>query len=433
MSTETILPIDRQSVSAQSTLKQEPQWMSELRLKGLELAEALELPRLEKSRIDRWNHDGYGAYKHTAFIEAFSGLPSAAQELLNEENSANLLVQINSSLAYSNVKAELASQGVLFMDLETALKQHSDLVQSYFMKVVKQDENRVTALHSAIWNGGIFLYVPKNIKVDLPLQALFLSDDAQATFAPHILIIAEANSSVSFVDNWISTGEGQRVANGIIEVHVKQGAKVRYASVHNLGEQVTDLTYRRAIVDNDGRMEWIGGELDSGNVLSDTTTILKGGGASSDAKVICVGTNDQKMNLTTRAIHIGRNTNSDMITRAVMRDQSTAIINGVTKIEKGATGANGQQTEKVLMLSPQARGDANPILLIDEDDVKCGHAASVGQVNPEQIHYLMSRGIAKSEAQRLIIYGFLAPVVAELPIEKIAAKLQELVERKLGQ
>jgi Fe-S cluster assembly protein SufD len=407
--------------------------MFELRLKGLELAGALELPRLEKTRLDRWNLDGYGGYKHTDLIKTFNELPEAAKELLNEENSANLLVQINSSAAYSDVKIELASQGVLFLDLETALKQHGDLVKPYFMQAVKQDESKITALHSAIWNGGIFIYVPKNVKVELPLQALFLSNDAQVTFAPHILIVAEANSSVSFVDNWISIEEGQRVVNGVIEVFVKQGAKVQYASVHNLGEQVTDLTYRRAIVENDGRMEWVIGELNSGNVLSDTTSILKGGGASSDAKVICVGTNDQKLNLTTRAIHFGRNTNSDMITRAVMRDQSTAIINGVTKIEKGATGANGQQTEKVLMLSPHSRGDANPILLIDEDDVKCGHAASVGQVNPEQIHYLMSRGIAKSEAQRLIIYGFLAPVVAEIPIEKLAGKLQQLVERKLGQ
>jgi Fe-S cluster assembly protein SufD len=433
MSTETILPIDRHAVSAQSEIKQEPQWMSELRLKGLELAGTLELPRLEKTRLDRWNLADYGVYKHTSLIETFYGLPEAAIGLLNEENSANLLVQINSSLAYSDVKAELASQGVLFMDLETALQRHGELVKPYFMQAVKQDESRITALHSAIWNGGIFIYVPKNVKVELPLQALFLSDDARATFAPHLLIVAEANSSVSFVDNWISTDEGQRVANGVIEIFVKQGAKVQYASVHNFGEHVTDLTYRRAIVENDGRIEWIVGELNSGNVLSDTTSILKGSGSSSDAKVICVGTNDQKMNLTTRAVHFGRNTNSDMITRAVMRDQSTAIINGVTKIEKGATGANGQQTEKVLMLSPQSRGDANPILLIDEDDVKCGHAASVGQVNPEQIHYLMSRGIAKSEAQRLIIYGFLAPVVAEIPIEKLAANLQQLVERKLGQ
>ncbi|CAK4855079.1 unnamed protein product [Aphanomyces euteiches] len=336
--------------------------MSELRLKGLELAEALELPKLEKTRLDRWSLDGYGGYKHTDLIKTYNELPEAAKELLNEDNSANLLVQINSNVAYSDVKSELAAQGVLFLDLESALQQHGDLIKSYFMQAVKQDESRISALHSAIWNGGIFVYVPKNVKVELPLQALFLSNDAQATFAPHILIVAEANSSVSFVDSWISTDEGQRVANGVIEVFVKQGAKVRYASVHSLSEQVTDLTYRRAVVENDGRMEWIVGELNSGNVLSDTTSILKGGGSSSDAKVICVGTNDQKMNLTTRA--------------------STAIINGVTKIEKGATGANGQQTEKVLMLSPQARGDANPILLIDEDDVKCGHAASIRELFP---------------------------------------------------
>jgi Fe-S cluster assembly protein SufD len=433
MSTETIHPIDRQSVSAQSQSKQEPQWMSELRLKGLELAGTLELPRLEKTRLDRWNLEAYGAYKTPARIETFNGLPEAAKELLNEEGTGNLLVQINSSLAYRDVKADLANQGVLFMDLETALEQHGDLVRSYFMKAINQDENRVTALHSAVWNGGIFVYIPKNVKVTTPLQALFLSNDAKATFAPHILIIAESNSSVTFVDNWISTSEEASVANGMIEVYVKQGAKVQYASVHNLGDQVTDLTYRRAVVENDGRMEWIVGELNNGNVLSDTTSILRGGGASSDAKVICVGIDEQKMNLTTRAVHHGRNTTSDMITRAVMRDQSTAIINGVTKIEKGATGANGQQTEKVLMLSPKARGDANPILLIDEDDVKCGHAASVGQVNIEQIHYLMSRGISKPEAQRLIIYGFLAPVVSQIPIEKLESKLQQLVERKLGQ
>ncbi|MDB5055946.1 MAG: Fe-S cluster assembly protein SufD [Bacilli bacterium] len=433
MSTETILPINRQSVLAQSQSKQEPQWMSDLRLKGLELASTLELPRLEKTRIDRWNLDSYGTYITTEVIGSISELPEKTKQLLNEENSGNLLVQRNSGVVYSQLSAELVKQGVLFLDLETALQKHGDLIQTYFMKAISQDEHRFSALHSALWNGGVFLYIPKNVKVELPLQSLFLTDDAKATFAPHVLIIAEANSSVTYVENWISSAEGERVANGMVEVFVKQGAKVQFASVHELDDQVVDLTYRRAIIDNDARMEWIIGELNSGNVVSDTTSILKGTGSSSDAKVICVGTNEQKMNLTTRAVHHGRNSYSDMITRAVMRDQSTAIINGVTKIEKGATGANGQQTEKVLMLSPQARGDANPILLIDEDDVKCGHAASVGQVNPEQIHYLMSRGIAKKEAQRLIIYGFLAPVVSQIPIEKLAEQLQHLVERKLGQ
>lgn len=223
------------------------------------------------------------------------------------------------------------------------------------------------------------------------------------------------------------------VQTGIVEVFVKEGAKVNVASIHSLGKHVIDLTYRRAVLENDGQINWIVGDLNHGDSVSDTTSILKGNGSNSDTKIICVGTGDQKLNLTTRAVHFGLDSNSDMITRAVMRDEASAIINGITKIEKGATRANGQQTEKVLMLSPKARGDANPILLIDEDDVKAGHAASVGQVNPEQVFYMMSRGISREEATRLIIYGFLAPVVSEIPITKIEEQLSLLVERKLGQ
>ncbi|MNP19562.1 FeS cluster assembly protein SufD [compost metagenome] len=166
--------------------------------------------------------------------------------------------------------------------------------------------------------------------------------------------------------------------------------------------------------------------------MSDTNSILKGNGSSSDSKVIAVGSGSQKLNYTTRAQHFGKNTPSQMITRAVLREQSTAIINGITKIEKGASKSDGQQTEKVLMLSPKARGDANPILLIDEDDVTAGHAASVGQVNAEQVYYLMSRGISRTEAEALIIYGFLAPVVSQIPLEGLQTQLQSLVERKLG-
>ncbi|WP_040952567.1 Fe-S cluster assembly protein SufD, partial [Gorillibacterium massiliense] len=284
------------------------------------------------------------------------------------------------------------------------------------------------------WNGGVFLYVPKNVAVQAPLQALFLSDNKKAGIAPHILIVAEEGSSVTYVDNFESAhAEGSLVLNAVAEVFAAPGASIRYATVHHLDKDTVDLSYRRAILEQDARIEWIVGEMNDGNGLSDTTTILKGKGSSSDIKVICVGSGEQKLNLTARNIHFGKMTESDMLTRAVMREDSTAIVNAITKIEKGATGANGQQTEKVMMLSPTARGDANPILLIDEDDVKAGHAASVGQVSPEQIYYLMSRGISKVEAERLIIYGFLAPVVAEIPIPAVEEQFRRLVERKLGQ
>ncbi|AJS59622.1 Fe-S cluster assembly protein SufD [Paenibacillus sp. IHBB 10380] len=435
MTTQTILPVDAESLKVISKRNNEPDWLAELRLKALELAAQLELPKLEKTRIDRWNTQGYGTYQEATAIQSLDEVPTSIQDLIkDQEASASLIVQRNSGVVYTKLSPELSSQGVIFTDLHTAAREHGDLVKTYLHNAVKSDENSVTALHAALWNGGVFLYVPKNVEVTTPLQAIFLTDEAQATFAPHILIVAEANSSVTYVDNYVS-GEldGDILHNGAAEVFIKSGAKVRYASVHQMGENVTDLSYRRAVVENDGAIEWIVGEMNSGDTMSNTNSILKGNGSTTDAKVIAVGSGAQKLNYTTQAQHFGKSSLSQMITRAVMREKATAIINGITKIEKGASKSDGQQTEKVLMLSPKARGDANPILLIDEDDVTAGHAASVGQVNPEQIYYLMSRGISRSEAEALVIYGFLAPVVSQIPLEGLQIQLQSLVERKLGQ
>lgn len=432
MSSQTVLPIDRNSVADLSKSRNEPSWLTELRLKALELAGSLELPKLEKTRIDRWSLDAYGSFKSPSPLHKLEELPEAAKSLLGE-STENLIVQRDSGAVWKHLSDELAGQGVIFTDLETAAKEHGDLVQKHFMSVVKPDENRLTALHAALWNGGVFVYVPKNVEVKLPLQAIFYSDDSDATFAPHVLIVAEPHSSVTYVDNYLSEDGKQFVHNGVVEVIAKPGSRVQFATVQNLGAGSTGITYRRAILENDARIEWIVGELNSGNAMADTDSVLKGNGSSSDAKIISVGKSDQKLNLTTRATHFGKNTPSDMITRAVMKDEATAIINGITKIEKRATGANGQQTERVLMLSPKARGDANPILLIDEDDVKAGHAASVGQVNPEHMHYLMSRGITRADAHKLVVYGFLAPVINEVPLENVKKQLQSLVERKLEQ
>ncbi|MCY9511351.1 Fe-S cluster assembly protein SufD [Paenibacillus larvae] len=431
MTTETILPIDRNSVLEMSRSNQEPEWVTSLRTEALELAGTLEWPKLEKMNITRWNLSSFGTYTTEKSITSIEQLPASVKDLASVDN---VLVQRNSGMVLNQLSEELAAKGVIFTDLQTALSKHEELIKPYLFQAVKKEEHKVAALHAASWSGGAFLYVPKNVNLDVPLQALFLSDDAKASFSPHVLIVAEPNSSVTYVENLVSEqAKDSLVQTGIIEVFVKEGAKVNVASIHSLGKHVTDLTYRRAVLENDGQINWIVGDLNHGDSVSDTTSILKGNGSNSDTKIICVGTGDQKLNLTTRAVHFGLDSNSDMITRAVMRDEASAIINGITKIEKGATRANGQQTEKVLMLSPKARGDANPILLIDEDDVKAGHAASVGQVNPEQVFYMMSRGISREEATRLIIYGFLAPVVSEIPITKIEEQLSLLVERKLGQ
>lgn len=434
MTTQTILPVNAEALKALSASKQEPAWVTESRLESLELAGRLELPKLEKQRIDRWNIQAFGEYKQSEQLSSFEDLPEEAAKLVEGSREGGLVIQRNSGTVYTKLSEELAAKGVIFTDLETAVKEHENLVKPYLHQALKNDTHSLAALHAATWNGGVFLYVPKNVEVELPLQAVMLTDDAEALFAPHVLIVAEANSRVTYVDNYVSGGlSGHVTHNGAVEVFVKSGAKVRFASVHQLTTETTDITYRRAIVENDGSIEWIVGEMNDGDTASDTMSVLQGNGSLSDAKVIAVGSGSQKINYTTQARHFGKNTASQMITRAVMREEAQAIINGITKIEKGATKSDGQQTERVLMLSPKARGDANPILLIDEDDVTAGHAASVGQVNQEQIHYLMSRGISRTAAETLIIYGFLAPVVSEIPLEGLRDQLQGLVERKLGQ
>lgn len=433
MSTQLTTPTDRQSAEALARSKGEPQWLVDLRGEAAELAGTLEWPKPEKMRIDRWNLTAVGAYEQGKAVGSVAELPEVVRELV-AEGTENIVVQHNSSAVLKQLSAELAAKGVIFTDLETACKEHADLVQPYLFQAVAKGDNKLTAMHAALWNGGVFVYVPKNVEVELPLQAVLFNNKADAAFAPHILIVAETNSSVTYVDYVVSEPgsiDAPFVHHSVVEVFVKQGAHVRFGSIHHMADQGVDMTLRRAVIDNDGQMEWVVGDLNDGFTVSDTVSVLKGNGSNSDAKVISIGGNEQKMSLTTQATHFGRSSESNMVTRAVMRDNATAIINGITKIEKGATKANGVQTEKVLMLSPKARGDANPILLIDEDDVKAGHAASVGQVNPEQVYYLMSRGISKQDAERLIIYGFLAPVVSEIPIDAVREQLQRLLERKL--
>lgn len=433
MATDTALPTNRQRIEDGSRRRNEPQWLVSSRLAALEQAGQLALPKLEKTRIDRWNINHYGEAVEAPKYTSANQLPEQLKAYVHADDLENVLMQHNSTVVFEQLAEAYKEAGVIFTDMQTAVREHGELVQKYLMQAVKSDENQLTALHTALWSGGVFLYVPKNVQVEVPLQALFVTDQAEASFSPHVIVVAEDNSSVTYVDHAVLAGDSSSnlVHSGIFEVFVKPGARVQFASVHHLGEKMTDISYRRAVVENDGKMEWIIGEMNDGNCMSDTSSLLKGSGSVSDTKLICIGANEQKLNITTNARHWGKSSDSDMISRAVMTDSATAIINGITKIEHGATNSNGEQTERVLMLSPKARGDANPMLLIDEDEVTAGHAASVGQVDQEQIYYLMSRGVSRKDAERLIIYGFLAPVVNSIPIKKVSDQLQALIERKL--
>jgi Fe-S cluster assembly protein SufD len=244
--------------------------------------------------------------------------------------------------------------------------------------------------------------------------------------------VAEENSSVTYVENYISTVEAtNNVFNIVTEVIANANSRVQYGAVDNLAKGITTYVNRRGIAAKDARIVWSLGLMNDGDTVSENTTNLIGDGSSADSKSVVVGRGDQKQNFTTKIVHYGKNTTANILKRGVMKDSATSIFNGIGKIEHGASKSNAEQESRLLMLSEKARGDANPILLIDEDDVVAGHAASVGRVDPVQLYYLMSRGISQKEAERLIIHGFLAPVVDQLPIEGVKKQLVEVIERKV--
>lgn len=434
MTVDTKLQFDQEYVRQFSQGRGEPEWLLNLRLTSLEKAEDLPMVKPDKTKIDNWNftqfkHDVKGAPLATA-----DELPDAIKALidLNGEKQ-NLIVQRNASLAFSILSDELTKQGVIFTDMTTAAKEHGDLLKKYLLtEAVKADEHRLIALHAALLNGGVFVYVPKNVVVETPLQAVFWQEDPEAGLFNHVLIVAEDNSRVTYVENYLSSSTGEAaVANIVTEVIVGNNANVHFGAVDNFGSGVTTYVNRRGLVKNDGRLEWALGQMNDGNTVSENKTLLMGNGSFADAKTVTISRGEQKQNFTTNITHFGKQSEGYILKHGVVKESASSIFNGIGKIEHGASKSNAQQESRVLMLSEKARGDANPILLIDEDDVTAGHAASVGRVDPIQLYYLMSRGIPKQEAERLVIHGFLAPVVNELPIEGVKKQLLEVIERKV--
>lgn len=433
MTTETF-PVNRDIVTNFSKDREEPKWFADLRVSSLEQVSTLSLPKPDKTKITNWNFLPSELDKLGLAGEKFDGLTSSMKELVGDESKIETLIaQKNGVTTYKKLSDSLLNKGVIFTDILTAVKEHSELVEKYFMKdAVSSNENKLTALHAALVNGGTFIYVPKNVEVDVPLQAIYELSGSFSLFN-HVLIVAEANSSVTYIENYVSEGDSKdTVANIIAEVYVADGATVNFGAVDNLSANVTTYVNRRGYVSGrDGKVYWALGQMNDGNTVSENTTFLHGEGSQADTKTVSIGRGDQTQNFTTNIIHFGKHTDGQILKHGVMKDSATSIFNGISKIEHGATKSNGEQTERVLMLSEKARGDANPILLIDENDVTAGHAASVGKIDPIQMYYLMSRGLSRKEAERLIIHGFLAPVVNEIPIESVKEQLIEVIERKV--
>ena len=434
MTTETLNISEAQLVDY-SKAQNEPSWMTELRQKALKLTETLEMPKPDKTKLRKWDFDAFK--QHHVESESYndvSELPESVKNIIDIENSKNLIIQHNNDLAFTQVSEQANHNNVIIEGLSKALQDHSELVEKYLMKdAVTVDEHRLTALHTALLNGGVFVYVPKNVVVEDPIQYVVLHDNENASLFNHAIIVTEESAEVTYVENYLSTasGEGNQV-NIISEVIAGANSNITYGSVDYLDKGFTGHIIRRGVTAADASINWALGLMNEGNQIIDNTTNLIGDRSTSELKSVVVGTGDQKINLTSKIVQYGKETDGYILKHGVMTENASSVFNGIGYIKHGGTKSIANQESRVLMLSENARGDANPILLIDEDDVEAGHAASVGRVDPEQLYYLMSRGISRTEAERLVIHGFLDPVVRELPIEDVKRQLREVIERKVS-
>lgn len=436
MTVDTKLSFDKAYIDQFSKDRNEPDWMRDFRLDAIERAETLEMPKPDKTKIRNWNFTDFNhEFKTGEAVSSVKDLPEEIRDFFDEDKAPeNLLIQRNHSVAYQSLDSKLKEKGVIFTDIFTAVREHGDLVKKYFMTdAVAVDEHKLTALHAALVNGGIFLYVPENVQIEEPIQTIFWQEDSEITLVNHVIVVADKNSSLTYVENNLShSSENETVASIITEVFAHDNAQVAFGAVDNFAANTTTYVTRRGVADRDATLDWALGQMNDGNTISENITRLVGDNSTSQAKAVSVGRGNQTQNFTSVMNQYGKNTDGFILQRGVMTEGSTAIFNAVGKIEHGGTKANSEQESRVLMLSENARGDANPILLIDEDDVTAGHAASVGRVDPLQMYYLTSRGLTTEEAQRLLIHGFLDPVVSQLPIESVKQQLKQVIERKIN-
>ncbi len=414
--------LDPKFVSA-AKFDQEPDWLSEMRNQAFEKSQDLPLPVFAKVNYSSWPLLEFSTKK-----QADLEIPKSVKDQLADYTFVNL--------GNRNIKNELAnflSQGVILCSMADAIKNYGDLVQKYLYQfAIDPNEDRLTAINLALMNNGTFLYVPDNVQLKDPIKLLTIQDSRQEEmFIDHTLIVAGKNSRFNVFQRTETIGDIANPAHLTAEIIADQDSHVQYNSLDCLGPKTYAYFNRKGHLKEDARIDWAMGIFNNGSTIADFDSDLYGVGSHTEMQTVAISTGRQTQGLDTQVTNYGRHTEGNILQIGVLLDSSTLIFNGIGKIIHGAHGSKAQQENRILMLSPKAHGDANPILLIDENDVIAGHAASVGQINKKQLYYLMSRGLSKEVAQRLVVRGFLGVVLSNVPIPAVREQMVAMIERKL--
>ena len=379
----------------------ESSWLTDLRIKSFERLEELDYPKMQRFSYHDW--------------------PLIKKEDFPWSNQADFSLKEEQKL--------LEKKGIILTDIFTASKKYPELVQSTLGSVIKHNEDKLTAYHYAYLNSGLFLYIPKDTILTEPIT-ISLSP-TQDTYISHLLIVADNNSKVKFLEEIQDKDKKASSTSLMVELIARPGSHIEFSSLDELSQDTTLYFNRRAKIEKDAHVEWAIAFMNDCNTLGDLDSELVGEGSFADSKAIAVTTGDQRVGINNRVTNRGPHSTGLINQRGVLLENSRLIFNGIGQIVHGAHGSKADQQNRVLMMSDEAHGDANPLLLIDENDVIAAHAASVGPVDKVQMDYLMSRGIPYDQAQRLVIRGFLGAVLDAIPNKDVRRKMIDILERKL--
>lgn len=430
----------RAAVAELSRQRGEPEWMAERRQVAWTLFEDIPLPT---TRDDHWRRTDLRPLKWEALRRPESPAPVALPDDLPAplraaldltEPAAGRLVLWNGRPVWCEIAPDLAARGVIFIDLATGLRDYPELLRQHFMTAcVTPGENKFTALHAALWDGGAFIYVPPGIEIEQPFEVIVGLSGEGTAILPHTLIVADRQAVVTVIEDNLSLDEGQPgFSSGATEIITGDGAQVTYAQLQRWGDGVLSFNTRRALHAPDSRVVWEMGQL--GGRLSKTyvDSLLRGDGSSTQFNGVYLVRGRQHIDLDTLMHHSGRGTTGDLLIKGAARERGRAVFEGMIRIEPGAQQTDSYLKSDNLILSDKARVDAIPGLVIDANDVRASHGATVGRVDEEHIFYLQSRGIPRAAAERMVVEGFFASVFDRMSQERVRRKLAAAVAARLG-
>jgi FeS assembly protein SufD len=429
----------REAVVELSRHKGEPEWMLQKRLQAWESYQRLAAPLGRRGDLGtRRTLANFNFQQLQPYISTEQGkLPPAIEEslqnaLVNERSG--LIVQHNSAVVHIELSEELKQQGVILTDLDTAVREYPEMVQQYFMTgCVPVESSKYTALHAAFWSGGFFLYVPQGIEIEAPLLAQVWLDAANAAAFTHTLIIAEDMSSVRFVQEYTSgvPAEQQALLSDVIEVYAKSVARVEFSNLQDLGQNVWHITNKNSRHSSDGSVTFVIADLGSKLMLETIGAGLVGNGSAGELVGVFFTDHDQRFSIESLSLHDALSTNAETLVKGVLTDESRVEFDGMIRIKPGAQQTASFLSAHGLLLSKKARAELIPGLEIAANEVSASHGATTGQIDEEQLFYLMVRGIPKEEAERIIVQGFFEPVLQRIPLENLRVRLRRSIVRRM--